>query len=579
MTKPKEDQLEAENSVEVAEQKAEGQKTTADKKHNKFVDFLKTKKGITVVCVAALLLVVSLLFAIPVSRYAILGNFVKKQVVVNVTDSLTGKPVSEVEVAAGNLASKTDSDGNATISNVPVGKLQIVATKKYYSEVKQDVVVGVFSETKIVLKMQATGRQVPVKVINKITGNPISEAVITAEESSAKTDDAGEAILVVAADKEVVQGVVSADNYNQAAVTVTVTEEPSDKNIFGLVPSGKIYFLSNRTGTINVMKSNLDGTDPQVVVQGTGKEDGDTVSLLASRDWRYLTLQARRDSEKPKLYLIDTSNDKMTVMDEGDAYFTPHGWSEHRFIYDVTRGNVNTWENKKFALKSFNAEDGGIATLDESEARGGELDPNFQNFSKVYIFGDNLTYIKRWTNYSYDPLANYIYSIKNDGSNKKEIKSFTSKYANLDAKLYKPKEEYFRVGLDNDPKPYFYEYEQQTGEFKEAADIDNNKFYDFYPTFLVSPSGKSTFWYEPRDGKNSLFVGDEDAKDSKEVASLSELTPYGWFSDEYLIASKNGSELFIIPKSNPNNLPALKMTDYYRTNYGFTGYGYGYGGF
>lgn len=559
--------------------KPEEEQSKKPNKQNKFLEFIKSKNGIILISVSVAVLLVVGLFAWPTTRYAILGNFVKKQIVVSVTDSATSKPVSEVDVFIGSQVAKTDSDGNATLNNVAVGKYNVIASKKYFNEAKQDVTVKVFQETKVDLSVQATGRQVPVKVVNKISSKPVLDATITAGEASAKTDDLGEAVLVVPADAETVDGKVTSDGFNETAATITVTEEQTDKNKFSITPAGKLYFLSKRTGTVNVMKSNLDGSDSEVVVKGTGKEDSNGTVMLASRDWKYLALKARREGDDAKLYLIDTSNDKMTVMDEGDASFDVKGWSNHHFIYTVERENVKFWESKKFALKTFNATNHQIVTIDESSADGDQSGYNYQWLTNVYIFGDIATYTKFWSssrpNKTFD---NFIYSFKNDGSNKKELKKFNSIYASAGAKLYEPKEEYFSVFTQEQNKNSFWEYEANTGDFKQAADINDEKFSKFYPTFLVSPSAKMTFWYEPRDGKNSLFTGDDNAKDANEVATLSDLTPYGWYTDDYLLTSKNGSELFIMPRDASDAEP-LKVTDYHKPNYDFSGYGYGYGGF
>ena len=96
---------------------------------------------------------------------------------------------------------------------------------------------------------------------------------------------------------------------------------------------------------------------------------------------------------------------------------------------------------------------------------------------------------------------------------------------------------------------------------------------------IESPNGKTNFWSEERDGKNVLFIGDADAENSKEIATLSEYVPYGWFTDDYVLVSKNGSELYIMGRDGikPGDVPT-KISDYHRPSYNFTGYGKGYGG-
>src|SRR6185369_16053847 len=114
-----------------------------------------------------------------------------------------------------------------------------------------------------------------------------------------------------------------------------------------------IYFLSKASGKIDVVKTNLDGTDRQTVLAGTGKEEDTDTILLASRDWKYLALKSRRDGKAVKLYLIDTSNDKLTTIDEGNATFDMVGWQNDYFVYYVYRNNVKSWQPKGSSLKSY----------------------------------------------------------------------------------------------------------------------------------------------------------------------------------------------------------------------------------
>src|SRR5204862_142449 len=133
---------------------------------------------------------------------------------------------------------------------------------------------------------------------------------------------------------------------------------------------GSIYYLSKATGKINVMKANLDGTGATVIVQGTGQESDYGTSLLSARDWKYSALLAKRTGNKERLYLLNSSNDNLSVMDEGNATFQIVGWSGHNFIYIVNRTTTNYWDNKRQALKSYDAETGNIVTIDETSGSG-----------------------------------------------------------------------------------------------------------------------------------------------------------------------------------------------------------------
>lgn len=541
--------------------------------------FLKSKKFLIP---ASIILLLIILFAMPFTRYAILGNFIKRDVLVQVNDSKTSKPVTGVDVSLAGQTAKTDQSGKAEFKQVPVGNYTASVKKKYYKDSNSSLEVGLFGGMpELKTQLEATGRQVPVKVINKISGKPVEKATITAQEAATITDAAGEAVIVLPADKTTEKATISGEGYNQTEVEVTITEQADDKNTFNLSPAGKLYFLSKRTGKIDVMKTNLDGSNPELVLAGTGKESEQETTLLAARDWSYLALKAHRDGDKAKLYLIETATGKLSVMDEGNADFWLSGWYNEYFMYKVERHDLKDWQPKKTALKSFNAKTGKITTLDETTTDGNQTEYNYQSMGIIYILNNELVYTKDWlSSYQYNAwqmLANKklsINSVRPDGTNKKVVKEFqesTSYFMTAAAQLYKPGEMYFQVNETANNKYNYYEYEN--GNIKAGS---AEKFNKVYPTFLVSPSGQKTFWYEPRDGKNVLFVGNAHADEAKELGAMSEYIPYGWFTDEYLLVAKNKSELWILPVAGDK--PAQKVTDYHRPTYDIPAYGYGYGG-
>lgn len=556
--------------------------------HRRMLRYLKENKKVSIPL--AIVLVLLVLLAIPFTRYKILGLFWKQTVYVVVKDSATNQPVSEATVTIAGKSAKTNSTGSADLNKIPVGTQKISVTKKYYKDASSKVLVGLRqskSKTPFMVSVQATGRQVPVAVNSKITGQPLADVLVTAGESEGRTDKEGKVLIVVPAEEKTSKVTISAQGYNSFEATLEVTEQSVPGNTFLLAPAGKIYFLSKLSGKVDVVKTNLDGSERQIVLAGTGKEDTKDTVLLASRDWKYLALKSKRDGgNSAKLFLIDTSSDKVTTMDEGDAYFTLNGWDDHRFVFTVDRNTVQLWQPKKYALKSFNAESKQLATLDETEGVGSS-DSNYASdyLDNVYVLPGKVVYTRTWR--QYNNLTDItlhktrIMSVDPGGQNKNTLKDFsttTTVYvSNIVAKLYEPTEVYFWinfVGKDQE----FYKYQDNKVILTTEANPDT--FNKFYSTYLLSPSGKAAFWYEPRDGKNTLFTGNNEGKDEKQIATLSEYTPYGWFSDEYLLVSKNSSELFIMPKvGTKEGGQVLKITDYHKPFADFVGYGGGYGGF
>jgi len=539
-----------------------------------------------VIPVAALVVVLGVLAGVPVTRYAIAGTVIKQDFRVLVVDSQTGKPVSSASVTLKGKTAHTDNKGVATVK-VPVGTTTLAIQKNYYKATNQSVLVPLKKPSPLRVAFVATGRQVPVTVVNKISGKALANATISADNTQAITDKNGEATIVLPAGKTEVKGSVTATNYNKQAITIKITGSKDTSNTFQAVPAGKIYFLSNASGTVDVVKADLDGQGRQVVLKGTGKEDSANTVLLAAQNWKYLTLLSKRDGgASAKLFLIDTANDSLTTMDEGDADFTPIGWSGNTFIYRIARHNKQDWDTKGEALKSFEAGTKKLVTLDETVSGGTGYDSYFhESYSNIFILDNEVVYGKNsWASASQDPGSHpaTLNTVRPDGSAKKVVKSWVpgsgnTYYAPVVLQPYEPNGLYVANG--NQDSDVLYEYENgqlKPVDGKKANDIWTSQYF----TYLFSPSNKQTFWSEPRDGKNTLFVGDASANNKKQIASLSEYQTYGWYSDDYLLLSKKDSELYVMPAAGlADSKQPIKVTDYYKPNFSAPGYGKGYGGF
>ncbi|MET1033461.1 MAG: hypothetical protein ABWX94_03100, partial [Candidatus Saccharimonadales bacterium] len=542
-----------------------------------------------------IVVLVAILAAIPLTRYPLAGLVFKQTFTVRVLDSETNKPVTSADVTVAGRKVQTDSQGQVKI-DVRVGNTTLLVEKKYYEKSQQKTLVPIMPQKKPVeIKVKATGRQVTVTLLNKISQKPIENGTITALDTKANTDKDGKAVLVLPADKQTVDAVISANGYNEVKQVITVSLDEK-VNQASLTPAGSVYFLSDSSGKLDVVKSDLDGGNRKVVVAGTGKEDKRSTVLLASRDWKYLTLHSKRDGgEFPKLFLIDTSNDAISIMDEGAATFTLTGWSDHRFVYAVDRQNLQNWQQNKQALKTYDATNKKISTIDQTNAEGDANYNIYNTLGTAYILKNEIVYPKSWfwqgsypgwnspgwETFRTNVLAKKaeLKSIKPDGTGGRTIKSYgapTPKNPNwivaasIDTRLYEPQ----GIWIQSLDSTSIEEYED--GQVKAVQGVKADQFWDKeYTARVVSPDGNNTFWSEPRDGKNTLIIGDEKGNNSQEIAKLSDYSSYGWFTDQYLLVSKNGSELYILPVAGGT---ALKLTDYYKPYVNFSSYGYGYGG-
>lgn len=526
-------------------------------------------------------LLLALITAIPQTRYLLPGTFYKANYPVTVLDSVTAKPVSNASVSLDGKTAVSDSNGKAVVK-ARLGKRALKITKKYYKDQTLSVTVGFSNSNARQTKVEATGRQVPITVKNKISGQAVANISIKASDTEATTDVGGKVTIVLLAGETAVKATLSGTGYNPVDVTIQVTEQAVKENDFVVTPAGKLYFLSKKSGKIDVVKTDLDGQNRQTIIAGTGNEEDFDTILLASRDWKQLALKAKRDA-KPKLYLIDTATDKLSTIDEGDANFTPIGWYNDNFVYQVDRNGINDWQPKRQALKSYNATSDKIALLDETAGEGTNAsDYAREYYGSNYILENQIMFSKTWQ-YSYGSIDGHagkkasISSIRPDGTGKQTLKTYDAAgdYGSffISAVPYGPQAIYYQLsGTTTSYLKYEASKLQDTG-------ISSDTYLKSYPTFLISPSSQQTFWYESRDGKNTLLVGDSDGKNGKEVASLSDYAPYGWYGADYLLVSKNSSELYILPTVATTSTTPFKVSDYHKPNYDFRGYGYGYGGF
>lgn len=524
-----------------------------------------------------------LLLIMPFTRYPVAGLVIKKNFNIQVLDSKSNTPVSGATVSAGKASAQTDGNGQAKI-RLSVGHKKLAITKKYYQDQEAKVVVPLLGQKNTPnVSFVATGRQVKITIVNIISKQPLSSVDIKFADLSAQTDKDGKALVVLPAGAASQKAELKLNGYNTAKdVVIKVSDQTVQENNVSLTPAGKIYFLSKLSGTIDVVKTNLDGTERQTVLAGTGKEEDTNTVLLANRDWKYLALLSRREGDKAKLYAIETANDKLITVDEGDATFSLTGWSNNRFVYQVYRNTVPEWQPKRVALKSYNADNGQLLILDQNDATGDQYNYAQEVFGGTYILGDTVAYIKYWSRYGsyyFDNLPgkqNGIYTIRNDGSNKKTGKTIEAQDINyVSSTIDKPDEIYITLYKKDGTKIY-WEYVDGSVEVVDADKAPENSVYN---TYLLSPSGKQTFWSETRDGKNTLFIGDVSGQNGKQIAVLSEFQTYGWYTDNYLLISKEGSELYAMPVTGPSDkTPPIKISDYHKPYASFSGYGGGYGG-
>ncbi len=494
------------------------------------------------------LIVLIALFATPFTRYKILGLVVKEKLNISVIDEQTKTPVSDATITLAGETVKTNGNGRVTMQ-VGVGKHKLVVAKHYYRTVTENRFVGFSGSHELTVPMQATGRLIGVTITNRISGQPLAGAEVHVLNTTAKTNSQGHATIAMPTTHANDPASISLNGYNTAQVTIVVTTAKLVTNSFQLTPAGSIYYLLNQGGMLNVMKSNLDGSNRTVFIAGTGQEALATTRLIASTDWHYLLLEANRSGGHQALYLINTANKQMTGFDSTNASFNLIGWYGHYFIYSLTNNSLNPWQQGYEAVKEYRADQGELYQLDQNQAVGTSGSYATQNLANFFITSDGLSYNTQWITqggYSLTTQNDALRVILLSGQTPKDYQSFiANNTGQISANRFAPNSVYFSIPNTSTGQITYYQY---TNGGVAPASINQATFNQTNPMYVPSPSGNAVAWSEQQNGQDIIFTGNANGGSPKQVAALSGYHVYGWYTDKYLLLDRGG-RLYIIPAS------------------------------
>jgi len=488
--------------------------------------------------IAVIVIVIGALFAVPVTRYSILGVVLKTDVTVQVRDTKTGAPVSGVTVKLSGQGAETGATGKATL-HVKLGRGTLKVSKSYYESTVSHELVG-FGSAMYKASLKALGRQVKIKVVNGITTKPVSGATLQVGKTNAQTDASGIATVVVASDISKPEAVIHMDGYNDVRVHLDIVASVP-KNTFTIVPVGKVYFVDDGN---NIVSTNLDGTDRKVIYRNSTAA---TVGLRVSPDNKYLAYFVNGSSPAAILNLVDTANTGKVVTIDSVAdggSFALNGWNGDTLVYEANTPSA-------YQLKSFDAASSRPLLLDKIDVTADE--PRI--FSDVYVFGSQVVYAKSWTMATDENTNKHdeLHAIRADGTNPTVLQTFVVAYGHglphLATAQYAPGALYIYDGTS------YYAY---TGGKVSPANISSDDFSSAsHTSFIASPSGNKVLWMNPQ---KVLIVSNADGTSQKQLPLSASYVPYGWADEQYLLL-RNGSNVYVVPVSGgaPYKVPGVSF--------------------
>jgi len=242
------------------------------------------------------------------------------------------------------------------------------------------------------------------------------------------------------------------------------------------------------------------------------------------------------------------------------------GWSGDNLIYTLSRTDLNPWQTGSGKLKAYNVSTGKLTMLDQTTGSGNVNSNVYEYYNFVYLSAGNVIYGKGWTTQSQDDAdftgkEETLSSISPSGQNHQVVASYDAATKTADYSPYLPNSIYILASAQGSDDTY---YDYQVGTPPQQISLSLEEFYKNYPIYYPSPDGKKTVWTEQRDGKNTLLVGDANGSNGKVAASLSDYSAFGWYSSQYLLITKDNSELAIIGLTGGT---PQKITDYQANTY------------
>ncbi len=523
----------------------------------------RTKKFIISSVIISILLII---FLIPVTRYKILGIFIKENFKLLIIDHQTKLPVAGAIISINGISNKTDSSGFVVI-NSHIGTNKISVSRKYYSNIDQNIFIPWHQKGYEKLSITATGRQVSMTIVDKITKTAINHLTVTSDGLSAQTNSLGIATLVVSPEKLVVKVVISGTGYKTQ--TTEISTDSSKTNNLEIIPSSYVYYLSNISGTIDVVKSLVDGSNQKTVLAGNKSEVIYDTSLTPSNDWKYLALSANRNNTKPCLTIIQSSDDSSYIIDQTNGTYSIYGWdTNNNLIYSVENTNLPSGSTGKFTLKSYISSTNKTITLDASSAQANSGNYGSEGYTSVYVLpNDSIVYSKNWGGdlASFTGLQMTINSINDNGTGKKTISTYdqASYQSVINSHLNAPSGIIFWLSKSGSHTPDYYQY--SNGQFTDITDNQNLANLNSSPTiYPISPDASKIIYSNNINGHSAIYVSGLAGNNPKQVALLGNtFKVYGWLTNNYIILNNNSNEFYIMPVTGvANQKDLIKITNH-----------------
>lgn len=296
----------------------------------------------------------------PSSRYFVLNTVgVRSKASVVVFDNQTRLPLKNVSVSIGQKQVKTDSKGQAVLTELKLGSQDLTIKRVAYEQIHQPVTIGWGSNPLGEYLLKATGVQYTINTHDFISGKKVEGIEARSGEAVATADNQGVITLTLdQAETDTIPLQVTAEGYR--------TEEldfPADQDTpieVTMVPQAKTVFAAKQNGRYDIIAMDIDGKHREVILAGTGSE-GNNTSIVPSFDGTQVAVVSHRDDlrgaqgQAVSTLSIVTVADKTVRVAARAERIQLVDWIGTKLIYQESNTTGTADDPERYKLMSYDA--------------------------------------------------------------------------------------------------------------------------------------------------------------------------------------------------------------------------------
>ncbi len=484
---------------------------------------------------------------IPASRYYLLNKAgVQASTSVVAVDMLTQTPLKNVRVSVDGHQVQTDSNGRAIIRGLRLGPATLTITQIGFADVKQHIVVGWGSNPLGRFALKAVGVRYTLTVRDYLTEKPLAGVQARSGGAAAASDAQGKLVLTLANAAAAVDPVsLDLGGYRTEAVTLG---DPTHAKIVDMVLAKKAVYMSKESGKYDIYKSDLDGTNKQILLAATGSEDSNS-SLITSPDGTHAALVSTRDNQRDadgyllnSLSLIDISDGSVNRITQGEQ-IQLIDWIGPRLIFEKVATDANTPAASRYTVVAYNIADGTRVQL----AAASHLNAVFSAQGSLYYA------VGADSGVATGPA---FYKISPDGNGKQTV---------LDREVWSGQRvDYNTLDLQVEGGWNAFDLVSNRGTDVGSPSSFVNRLY------ADNAGGTTSLWVDARGDQGVLVAHDISAKKDADKTTLAGLThPLHWVNDRvvtFRVASSTSAADYVVSLEGGS---AHKIADVTNT-YGFS---------